>query len=103
MAAQMTDVAQGDERCLHNKETQVNAQLDYMEDIGRYQLSVKAHCAICGQPFRFQGLELGVNLEGASMSVDGLEGRFAVMPADRIPSPLEGFRKFSVKLGESYE
>lgn len=85
------------ERCLHNKNTSANVRIDYLEDTGRYMCEVKLKCVDCGQPFRFMGLPLGLNMNGAAMGVDGLEARLAIMPADRIPHPLQGVTGFGVK------
>lgn len=85
------------EQCLHNKGHCVEVEVAYLEDTARYSAGIKIRCSDCGQPFRFQGLPLGLNLNGAAMSVDGLEARLAIMPADRIPHPLQGVTGFGVK------
>jgi hypothetical protein len=69
-------------------------RIDYLEDTGRYMCEVKLKCVDCGQPFRFMGLPLGLNMNGAAMGLDGLEARLAIMPADRIPHPLQGVTGF---------
>lgn len=60
-----------------------------MEDTGRFQADVKIHCLHCGVPFRFIGLPCGVDLNGAAVSVDGTEGRFAVAPKGQVVTPLD--------------
>jgi len=92
----MTDV-RTKEQCLHNKNTSANVRIDYLEDTGRYMCEVSLKCEDCGQPFRFLGLPLGLNMNGAAMNVDGLAARLAIMPADRIPHPLQGVTGFGVK------
>lgn len=86
------------EQCLHNNNTSANVRIDYLEDTGRYMCEVTLKCQDCGHPFRFQGLPLGLNMNGATMAVDGLTARLAIMPADRIPHPLAGFSGFGVKV-----
>lgn len=94
----MTDRSLTKQQCLHNVNTSAQVRIDYLEDTGRYSCEVKLKCDVCGQPFRFMGLPLGLNLNGATMSVDGLEARLAIMPADRIPHPLHGVTGFGVKV-----
>lgn len=84
-------------RCLHNKNTSAEVRLDYLEDSGRYMVSLSVKCADCGQPFRFMGLPMGLSLNGATINPDGLEARLAVGPADRTLHPLEGVVGFGVK------
>ena len=64
-----------------------------LEDIGRFQADIKINCKDCGKPFRFVGLPVGLNLNGASVSFEGTEGRFAILPEDKnnMALPLTGF------------
>ena len=68
------------------------ARLSEKEDrpITRYSMDVRVRCADCGLPFRFIGLPTGLDLNGASVSVDGTEGRFAIAPRGQVISVLEG-------------
>jgi hypothetical protein len=77
------------ESCEHKKQ-QVNVEICYLADIRRYATTVRVVCETCGQPFRFLGLPLGLNLNGAAMSFDGYEARLTMLPADQTPNPLEG-------------
>ena len=52
-----------------------NSLLSFMAD-------VKIRCRDCGMSFKFSGLERGLNLYGAMMSVDGLEARLAIVPSN---------------------
>jgi hypothetical protein len=61
-----------------------------LEDIGRHTLEVRVKCEQCGTPFRFIGLPAGLDLNGASVSVDATEGRFAIAPKGEVLSELEG-------------
>ena len=67
-----------------------NVAVASMEDIGRFQADVTIRCQQCGTPFRFIGLPTGLDLNGASVSVDGTEGRFAIAPKGEVMSELEG-------------
>jgi len=68
-----------------------------LEDSGRFSADVKIECAECHLPFQFLGLPLGLDLNGAAMSVDGQEARLAIAPVGSVPQPLDkglvsGFR-----------
>ena len=63
------------------------------EDAGephRWQADVRIKCADCGLPMRFIGLPAGLDLNGAAVSVDGEEGRFAIAPRGHVLSEIEG-------------
>jgi hypothetical protein len=55
----------------------------------RYQADIRITCDECGLPFRFIGLPAGMDLNGAAVSIDGLEGRFAIAPKGEVLTPLE--------------
>lgn len=66
--------------------------------INRYCMDVRVKCADCGVSFRFIGLPAGLDLNGASTSVDACEGRFAIAPKGQVISVLEGgVQGFSVR------
>lgn len=58
--------------------------------IERYSMAVRVKCSECGTPFRFIGLPAGLDLNGAAVSVDATEGRFAIAPKGQVVSVLEG-------------
>lgn len=60
-----------------------------IEDIGRFSADVTIRCMDCGTPFRFIGLPAGLDLNGASVSVDGTEARLAIAPKGEVVTPLE--------------
>ena len=68
-------------KCPHSSFTAV-VRVARLEDSGRFNAEVTVQCADCGTPFRFKGLPLGLNLDGAAMSIDGTEARLAIEPAD---------------------
>lgn len=61
----------------------------YLADIDRFMADIRIICDACGEPFRFMGVPLGLNKGGVAMSVDGLELRAAIVPADMARSPVE--------------
>lgn len=72
--------------CLHNKAHEVNTVINYLEDSGRFSADIRIKCADCGKEFRFIGLPMGLDLNGAACSADGKEGRFAIYPAgEKVP------------------
>lgn len=58
-----------------------------LEDSGRFSAEIRVHCVDCGKPFQFLGLEPGCNLDGANVSMDGLEARIAICPEGARPNP----------------
>ncbi|MET3512791.1 hypothetical protein ABIC63_000556 [Pseudacidovorax sp. 1753] len=68
-----------------------------LEDVGRFMLEVKVRCTECGEPFQFLGLPPGCNLEGASVSLDGLEANIAICPQGTRPSPLQSLLGYTVE------
>lgn len=69
------------------------------EDAMLFQAEVTIRCEDCDTPFRFRGLDMGLDLHGAKVSPDGLEARLAIVPRDD-PEPLRGLgaEGFSIKM-----
>ena len=76
-------------KCGHNN-FRVDAAVNRLEDIGRFNVDIRITCDECGKPFRFIGLPSGVDLNGASVSLDAEEGRFAIAPKGEVIPELEG-------------
>lgn len=53
-----------------------------LEDIGRFSADVRISCVKCGKPMRFLGLPMGLDRNGAAVSVDGTEARLAIHPVN---------------------
>lgn len=49
---------------------------------------LKIFCGACNKPFQFLGLEPGLDLQGARVSIDGLEANIAISPEGVQPNPL---------------
>lgn len=60
-----------------------------IEDTGKFMADVTIKCADCGKPFVFLGLEPGLNMHGATVSIDGLEARMAIAPEGAHPNPFQ--------------
>lgn len=59
-----------------------------------YLAEIRIRCEQCGIPFEFRGLETGLNLQGAAMSIDAQEANLAIIPQGTEPTPLDiiGYR-----------
>lgn len=51
-----------------------------IEDTGEFSADIRILCAVCGTPFRFLGLPIGLRFDGAAASFDGTEARMAIIP-----------------------
>ncbi len=83
-------------KCEHNNFI-ADVQVDRIEDVGRFNADVRIHCKDCGVPFRFIGLPYGVDLNGATVSVDGTEARLAVAPKGEVITAFDGVGGFTVR------
>lgn len=59
------------------------------EDIGGFMAEIRVNCAGCGLPFEFLGLECGLDLQGARVSIDGQEANIAIVPKGVRPNPFQ--------------
>jgi len=75
-------------KCPHLK-FKANIAVNRLEDIKRFTADVTVHCLDCKIPFQFLGLLPGLDLNGARVSVDGLEARLSIAPEGSKPTPLE--------------
>jgi hypothetical protein len=60
-----------------------------LEDAGNFMTGIIVKCAQCGMPFQFLGLEPGLDVGGARVSIDGLEARIAICPQGSKPNPFQ--------------
>jgi hypothetical protein len=80
----------------------VNANVARLEDTGRFMVDITIECDQCKKPFRFIGLPIGLDMNGAAVSPTGTEGRFAIHPAgEKVPGLSDdqpaGFRQIPLK------
>ncbi len=66
-----------------------NVGVARLEDSGRFMAEITIHCAECGKPFQFLGLEPGIDTDGARVSLDGLEANIAICPEGTKPDPFQ--------------
>lgn len=60
-----------------------------LEDSGGFMAEITIKCAQCGLPFQFLGLPPGLDMQGATVGIDGLEARIAIVPQGSRPNPLQ--------------
>lgn len=74
-------------------------EVSRLEDTGQFMAAITVHCEECKKPFQFLGLEPGLDLAGARVSINGLEANIAICPEGARPSPLQrmafGINKFN--------
>lgn len=73
-----------------------NVEVHRLIDSGGFMADIKINCSQCGMPFRFKGLSVGVNTNGASCSVGGDEARIAIAPIDAKDGPLDSHIAFGL-------
>lgn len=76
--------------CKHNKSHKVDAKIACFENAENgFMAEIRIVCGECGKPFQFLGLEPGCDLQGARVSIDGLEANIAIVPEGARPNPLQ--------------
>jgi hypothetical protein len=75
--------------CEH-RNFRVDATVNRLEDIGRFNIDIRVTCEDCNTPFRFIGLPCGIDLNGAAVSANAEEARLAIAPRGQVLSELEG-------------
>ena len=72
--------------CEHHK-FNASVKVVRIEDTGQFMAEITIECAQCKIPMQFLGLEPGMDMGGARISVDGLEARIAIVPQGTKPDP----------------
>ena len=97
--AKLTPSHQATKSCKHQK-TSAIVNVVRLEDSDRYMAELAITCNECNKPFRFLGLSTGIDLDGATVSVDGQELRVGIVSADEQPAALAGHcAGFTVQIG----
>lgn len=78
----------------HSFEAEV--RVDRIEDKGRFVASIKVKCTECGIPMQFMGLEPGLNFNGATVSLDGLEASIGIHAQGQRPNPMQKLLGYSI-------
>ena len=84
--------------CKH-EDFAANVAVARLEDSGRFMAEITVKCAQCGKPFQFLGLEPGLDLNGARVSLDGLEANIAISPQGTRAAPIHGLMGYDIKRG----
>lgn len=71
--------------------------INRIEDVGRFMCEVRIRCIECNTQFQFLGLQPGLNYDGATVSLDGLEANFGICPQGQRPSPMQQLMGYSIK------
>lgn len=80
--------------CLH-MDFHADVKVARIEDDNRkgriktFMAEIQIRCAVCNKPFQFLGLEPGLDLQGARVSLDGLEATIAICPQGEQPNPMQ--------------
>lgn len=83
--------------CEHN-DFQASVTVNSLQGV-RFVAEIRIQCKDCGTPFVFYGLEAGLNIDGASVSMDGTEARISIGPQGEKLPEYKGPRGFSIKHG----
>lgn len=75
--------------CKH-EEFEAWVDVNRLQDSGRFCADVRIKCKGCKEPFRFLGLPAGLDLNGASVSVDGTEAHLAIGTAETVANIVDG-------------
>lgn len=75
--------------CKHNTKHSAECVVNYLEDTGRFMLNVQLTCGNCSKPFVFIGLPPGLNMRGATVSVDGRVAALAIAPEGTEPTAID--------------
>ncbi len=81
--------------CEHHN-FQADVGVARIEDKKRFMAEIRVRCADCGTPFQFMGLPPGLNYDGATVSLDGLEANIGIRPQGQRPSPLDHLMGYTV-------
>lgn len=76
------------DECKHMKFSAL-VTVSRLEDTGQFMAEVRMHCVNCALPFQFLGLEPGLDMNGARVSIDGLKASIAICPLGKALSPLD--------------
>ncbi|WP_208093555.1 hypothetical protein [Serratia ureilytica] len=67
-----------------------------VEDKGRFMAEIRITCRDCGTPMQFMGLAPGYSLNGAHVSLDGLEANIGIFPDGSQPNPIQSLMGHTV-------
>lgn len=82
--------------CQH-RDFSSDVKVAVLEDSGRYIAEIRITCTGCGTPMQFMGLEPGLNLDGATCSLDGLEANIGIHPQGQRPNPMQKLMGYKIK------
>jgi len=74
-----------------------SVQVARIENKGRFMAEIRIKCLDCGIPMQFMGLKPGLDFDGATVSLDGLEANIGIHPQGQQPNPLQKLMGYSIK------
>lgn len=77
------------EPCPHES-FNADVRVNHLLDSGRFVAEVRINCIYCGDKFRFIGLPSGLDLNGASVSIDGTEAHLAIGTKATVANIFDG-------------
>lgn len=82
--------------CVHQN-FDATVRVARLEDIGRFMAEIQIKCVDCGVPMQFMGLQPGLSLDGATVSLDGLEMNVGIHPQGQRPNPMQKLLGYSIE------
>ena len=73
-----------------------DVEVNRLEDIKRFSADVRIMCVDCGARMVFLGLAAGLNLNGASCSLDATEARLSIVAEGETLYAIDGVKGFSI-------
>lgn len=67
------------------------------QEVMMFMADITVSCHDCGEKFRFIGLPHGLDMNGAAVSADGTEGRFAIAPVSEVLTMVDGVTGFTAR------
>ena len=82
--------------CEH-KNFEASVAVARIEDKGRFMAEIRIECKDCHVPFQFMGLQPGLNFDGATVSLDGLEANIGIHPQGARPNPMQQLMGYTIE------
>ena len=81
--------------CKHHN-FKADVRVARIEDKGRFMAEMRITCSDCGTPMQFMGLAPGLDYNGATVSLDGLEANIGICPQGERPNPMQAMMGYRV-------
>lgn len=71
---------QKDRKSCRHEDFRAEVKVTRLLDTGAFMAEISVECSQCGEPFRFRGVDAGLNFERPAVSIDGLELNAPIEP-----------------------